>query len=134
MRRLLRPVFALLGLASLAVGIIGIAIPLVPTTPFLLLAAFFFARSSDRFLAWMLDNRWFGGYIRAYREGRGLPLREKAIAIALLWLTIGFSVLMVIEHPWGRVILVSIAAAVTAHLMLMATYRRGTSGRPEAGG
>lgn len=117
--------YALIGLGFLCVGLalIGVFLPLLPTTPFLLLAAFFFARSSDRFYRWLHTNRWFGSYLSNYRSGRGIPLREKVITIGLLWLVIGLSAAFAVTNGWVRAGLVTIAIAVTAHLVRTKTYR-----------
>lgn len=100
----------------MALGVIGIFLPLVPTTPFLLLAAFLFDRSSPRFHSWLLSNRWFGEYIRSYREGRGISARQKAGTIAILWPTIllGMWFAPVI---WSRAAMLAIAIGVTAYLL-----------------
>lgn len=102
---------------------IGIFIPVLPTTPFLLLAVFFFARSSDRAHRWLLHNRWFGGYIRRYHEGRGIALRDKIITITLLWLTILLSAFLLVENDWVRLVMAVIASGVTTHLVRTKTYR-----------
>lgn len=110
-------------LGSLCVGLalIGTVIPVLPTTPFLLLAAFFYARSSQRFYSWLTTNRWFGEYIRNYREGRGLPLRHKVITIALVWLSIGSAALLAVSSWWMRAVLLVIALGVTIHLVKIKT-------------
>ncbi len=102
-------------------GVIGIVVPLLPTTPFLLLAAYCYARSSPRLLHWMLTNRWCGEYIRKYREGRGIPLRQKVITLGILWLTICYGALAVAEKLWLRGLLFGIAVAVSAHLLRVKT-------------
>lgn len=111
------------GVVCVVLGFLGILLPVLPTTPFLLLAAFLFARSSDRFLNWLVTNRWFGAYIRNYREGRGMPAREKAIAIVSLWVTIGLSSVYFVSSWWVRLILIAIATAVTVHLLRINTYK-----------
>jgi uncharacterized membrane protein YbaN (DUF454 family) len=121
-------IFITAGVICLIFGLVGIFIPVLPTTPFLLLAAYLFARSSERALQWLLDNRWFGSYIRNYREGKGMTARQKAITLALLWLTIGVSIIFVTDNGWIRVILIAIATGVTTHLMRMKTYRRQNEG------
>lgn len=125
----LRPVIrgALIAVGSLAValGTLGIFLPLLPTTPFLLLAAFCYARSSQRFYDWLLNNRWFGDYIRNYREGRGVALRHKVMALVLLWGTIGYSVWGVVGNAAIRLLLLGIAAGVTVHLLWIKTHRPG---------
>lgn len=127
-RTSLRPVIrgALIAIGSLAValGALGIFLPLLPTTPFLLLAAFCYARSSRRFYDWLLNNHWFGAYIRNYREGRGIALRHKIVALTLLWSTIGYSVVFATEKFWLRLLLIAIATGVTTHLLWIKTYRK----------
>lgn len=122
MTRLLRPLLIAAGTLCVALGVLGIFLPLLPTTPFLLLAAACYARSSRRMLNWLNHNRWFGAYIRNWREGRGIPLRDKIIAIAAIWITIGLTVIFFVEQTWARVVLLAIALAVTAHLLRMPTF------------
>jgi hypothetical protein len=105
------------GTISVALGVLGVFLPLLPTTPFLLLAAACYARSSEKLYDWLLGNRWFGRYIRNYREGNGIPLRRAAVAIALLWLTIGYTAIVAVSLWWVRLILVAIAGGVTVHLV-----------------
>jgi len=124
MNRMVKGILIAGGSLSVALGVIGIFFPVLPTTPFLLLAAFCYARSSQRFYDWLLNNRWFGDYIRNYREGRGIPLTEKILAISSLWLTIGFSVLCVVQNMWVKLLLLSIAVGVTIHLVRIKTLRK----------
>jgi hypothetical protein len=70
-----------------------------------------------------MTNRWFGEYIRNYREGRGIPLKQKVLTIALLWVTIGYAAGFVVPQWWLRLILVGIASGVTIHLIRTKTYR-----------
>ena len=123
MRPLLRYLLVSLGLMAVALGVVGIFLPILPTTPFLLLAAFLFARSSERFYRWLHTNRWFGGYLSNYREGRGLPAREKAMTILALWLAIGLSAAFALSSLWPRAGLAAIAVAVTVHLLRIPTFR-----------
>ena len=101
----------------MALGVLGIVLPLLPTTPFLLLGAACYARSSEKLYDWLLGNRWFGRYIRNYREGKGIPLRRAAAAIALLWLTIGYAAFVAVSQWWIRLLLLAIAGGVTVHLV-----------------
>ncbi len=104
-----------LGTLSLAIGIVGIFTPILPTTPFLLLAAACYLRSSQRFYRWLMNNRVFGGYIRNYTEGRGIPLRLKLFTIALLWITIGISIWLTAN--WiVTIVLLAVAVGVTLHI------------------
>jgi uncharacterized membrane protein YbaN (DUF454 family) len=107
------------GTISVAIGIVGIFIPLLPTTPFLLLAAACYLRSSERFYHWLLNNRLFGTYIRNYVEGRGMPAKIKIFTIALLWITIGVSLGITSPNIVVKIILGLIAIGVTLHIILI---------------
>ena len=115
------------GTIFLGFGIIGIFLPILPTTPFLLLSAACYARSSQRFYNWLMNNRWFGKYIKNYREGRGVPFKFKVITISLLWITILSSIYFVINHFWIEIILIIIAIGVTIHILTIKTYKRKIS-------
>jgi uncharacterized membrane protein YbaN (DUF454 family) len=110
------------GTLSAGLGIIGVVVPILPTTPFLLLAAACYMRSSERFYRWLTNNRVFGAYVRNYIEGRGMPVRIKISTILLLWLTIGLSMTFAIQSPVIRIVLLCVAAGVTTHIALI----RGT--------
>jgi uncharacterized membrane protein YbaN (DUF454 family) len=110
------------GTLCVCLAVLGIFLPILPTTPFLLLAAYLYARSSERFLHWLLTNQLFGAYIDHYRQGLGMPRREKILTVIALWLTIGFSALHVVQAMWLRVLLGAIAAGVTVHLARIPTY------------
>ena len=97
--------------------------PLLPTTPFLLLAAACYLRSSQRFYNWLLGNRLLGSYIKNYLEGKGMPLRAKIFSISLLWITIGYSVIFVVEALPIRVVLALIAIGVTTHILHIRTFK-----------
>jgi uncharacterized membrane protein YbaN (DUF454 family) len=117
------PLLIVFGTLCVALGVLGIFLPILPTTPFLLLAAACYARSSNRFYQWLLDNRWFGEYIRNYREGKGIPLRQKIFTLTLLWLTIGYAVLSVLTRWQIKLILLGIAVGVTIHLVKIKTFQ-----------
>ena len=130
LNRPLRYFLIALGFTAVGLAIIGIFVPILPTTPFLLLAAFFFGRSSPRFYGWLHTNRWFGAYLTNYREGRGLPLREKALTIAALWVAILLSATLALSSWWARGGLAVIAVAVTVHLLRILTFRPPPEGVP----
>ncbi len=111
----IRRVLIVAGFLFVGLGILGIFLPVLPTTPFLLLAAACFARSSQKFYNWLLNNRWFGRYIRNYREGKGIPLRVKIITISLLWVTILISAYFV-SIIYVRIFLILVAIGVTIHV------------------
>ena len=107
------------GTLCAGLGIIGMFVPILPTTPFLLLAAACYMRSSERFYRWLTNNRVFGAYVRNYLEGRGMPIRIKLVTILLLWLAIGLSITFAVESLVIRIILISIAVGVTVHIALI---------------
>jgi hypothetical protein len=130
----LRILLLVVGTMSVIAGLIGILLPLVPTTPFLLLAAWCFARSSPRFYRLLLGNRWLGPYIRNYREGRGLTMAAKVSTLVVLWLAIASTVWFIAPMPWARVVLLTIATGVTIYLLrLPTTTAEASQTRAEAG-
>lgn len=111
------------GTLSLLLGAVGIFFPVLPTTPFLLLSAACYARSSVRLHSWLLNTRIFGSYIRDYQEGRGVSLRHKIAALVLLWLSIGYAAGFAVSRTWLRILLLGIAAGVTIHLCKLKTRK-----------
>ena len=116
--------FASCGVLSVVLATIGIVVPLLPTTPFLLLATACFLRSSDRLYQWLITHRWFGTYIRNYREYRALTLRTKIVTVAVLWITLGFTIGLLLDNLVVRVLLVLIGAGVTVHVLRYRTLTR----------
>ena len=91
---LIRAVWLTVGLLSLAAGAVGIILPGLPTTPFILLSAFCFARSSDRFLSWLTNSECFGPIIREWQENRALPSRKvKIYAVSFALICFGASII-----------------------------------------
>jgi uncharacterized membrane protein YbaN (DUF454 family) len=88
-----RAVFATLGMLSVALGIIGVFVPGLPTTVFVIAASYLFARSSPTLEAWLERNRWLGPSLQRFREARGMPRRAKAVALVSMWTGIGVSVI-----------------------------------------
>jgi len=111
------------GILFTTIGMAGIFLPLLPTTPFLILAAACFIRSSDRLYKWLLSNRIFGNYLKNYLERKGIPLGVKIFTISLLWFTILLSAFFFTHLFWIRILLIIIAAAVTLHLLMIKTHR-----------
>jgi uncharacterized membrane protein YbaN (DUF454 family) len=118
---LLRGFWIVVGTLSTGLGLVGIFVPVLPTTPFLLLAAFCFARSSAPFYRRLMSSRWVGPYLRNYREGGGMTRRDKAITLIALWLAIGTSALWGVPSPAGRAVLLTVAGAVTFHILRIKT-------------
>jgi len=112
------------GTFFLFLGIIGIVIPLLPTTPFLLLAAACYIRGSEKFYNWLIKKKWVGKYIKNYQEGRGVPLNVKIISIIVLWLTIIISSIIIVSNFIIQIILFIIAIGVTIHIIKIKTFDR----------
>lgn len=119
--RVIKAVLLLTGTISLGLGILGMLLPVLPTTPFLLLSAAAYARGSKRFYNWLMANKWFGPTIRSYREGKGIPRKTKITAIAMMWTSILSSVIFFIDNVYLKGLLVVIAIAVTWHLLVIKT-------------
>lgn len=111
------------GTFFVVIGTIGIFLPVLPTTPFLLLAAWCYARSSERYYKWLISNKWFGDYIRNYQEGKGIPLKIKIFAISFLWITILVTVYFFVMNIYFRIILILIAIGVTIHILTIQTLK-----------
>ncbi len=105
------------GTFFLSLGAIGIVVPLLPTTPFLLLAASCYFRGSVRMYNWMLTNRYFGTLLRNYRDGKGIPLRTRIATIVLLWTVIGFSATIMTDSMIVRTVLLLVAFGVSIHIL-----------------
>ncbi|MEM5775593.1 MAG: YbaN family protein [Anaerolineaceae bacterium] len=110
-----------LGLFFVALGAIGAVLPVMPTTVFLLLAAYFFGRSSDRLYGWLIRSRWLGDYIRHYREGTGITRRKKIETIVLLWISLTLGAIFVMHTWWGRGLLLAVAIGVSWHILAIKT-------------
>lgn len=113
--------FVALGFISLGLAVLGIFLPILPTTPFLLLSAYFFAKSSPKHYNWLLSTKRFGKIIRDYRERKGVVLPIKIYAISLLWLTILISVVFVVDIIYLDILLLTIATVVTYHILKLKT-------------
>jgi len=121
MKKLTQTLLIGLGMLCVALALLGLFLPVLPTTPFLLLAAFLFARSSERALRWLLNNPWFGAIIRNYRAGRGMTLLNKVITLVSLWLTITLTAVFVVDSLWVRIVLGLVAAGVSTHILRIKT-------------
>ncbi|EGH17839.1 hypothetical protein Pgy4_33326, partial [Pseudomonas savastanoi pv. glycinea str. race 4] len=118
--RSVRYLLIAVGWLSVVSGVIGIFLPVLPTTPFLLLAAACFARSSPSFYHWLVDHPRLGPWIRDYLEGNGIPLKGKVYAIGLMWLSISLSCYL-IAQPWARAFMLTSAVLVTIYIIRQKT-------------
>ncbi len=113
------------GVLAVGLGIVGLFLPLLPTTPFLLLAAACFVRSSDTLYEWLTNHRWFGRYIKNYREHRATTRMTKIVTLVLLWGTIGYTALVVVDGWQLRSLLFAVALGVTIHVLSLGTIAGG---------
>ena len=118
-------VLAILGSISFGLAVAGIFLPLLPTTPLLLLAAALWLRSSARLHDWLINHRIFGEYIRNFKVHRAIPLRVKIYATTLVWLTIGYCIFVVVnEYWWAQVLMALLATAITWHILSYKTLKK----------
>lgn len=110
-----RTIYKFLGIMFMTVGIIGVFLPVFPTTPFILLAAWFFFNSSPRLFMWLINNRFLGLQLYIYLKYRSIELRSKISAMLFLW-TSGAVTMQFIERPHVKMIMFFIFTAVTIHV------------------
>jgi uncharacterized membrane protein YbaN (DUF454 family) len=113
------------GTAALLLAALGVVLPVLPTVPFLLVAAYCYARSSQRFYRWLVGNRLFGPPLCRYLRGEGVSFGVRLGSVALLWTVILLTVFLAGLPLWARILLLVVAAGVTVHL---ATLRGGPGG------
>lgn len=113
---LVRWLLLVAGTACVALGLIGLFLPVLPTTPFMLLAAACYARASRRFYDWLLSNRTFGPMIHEWRKHRSIPYRTKIGAIVLMGVTLALSIVLFVEPQWLRVVLAILGIALAVWL------------------
>lgn len=113
----LKYILAILGLVSLFLGILGIFIPLLPTTPFLLLSAALFMKSSTRLYNWLINHKYLGKYLQNYIQHRAISTKSKITTISLLWITITLSIFFIVDKLIFKILLLAIAIAVTVHIL-----------------
>jgi hypothetical protein len=123
--RWMRGVFLVAGSLCVGLGLIGLFLPLLPTTPFLLLAAACYARGSRRFYDWLLANRTFGPLINEWRRHRAIPYRTKISAIALMSLTLGISIVFFVPVLWVKLLLAAMGLGLAIWM-----YRMPSRDRP----
>ena len=112
------------GSVSLALAVLGVFLPLLPTTPFLLLASACYVRSSERLHGWLMGNRLLGGYIRNFKERRGVPLRAKVVTVVILWLPLIYSIYR-LDLFWLEALLVLMGLTWTVLIFRMKSRRGG---------
>lgn len=119
----MRYILAFLGSVSLVLGIIGIFVPMLPTTPFLLLTAALYFRSSPRLYAWLMNHPRLGTYIRNFRENKAIPLRVKIISVTLVWGTLLYCAFGIAHEWWLRILFLLLATGITIHILHYKTLK-----------
>lgn len=112
------------GLVAVGLGLLGMFLPLLPTTPFLLLAAALFFRSSPRLYAWLLGHRTLGPYIRNFREHRAIPLHTKVVSVSLVWITLLYCAFGMGLPVWASVLFLLLATAISWHILSYKTLKK----------
>lgn len=112
------------GSVCLALAVLGVFLPLLPTTPFLLLASACYVRSSERLHGWLMGNRLLGGYIRNFQERRGIPLRGRVVTVVLLWLPLLYSVYR-LDLLWVELLLVVMGLTWSVLILRMKAVKGG---------
>ena len=112
------------GFTSLSMGLIGIFVPVLPTTPFLILSAACFLKSSDMLYKWLIHNKIFGKYINNYLKFKAISLKSKIVSIVLLWSVILCSIFFYINFFWIKILLLFIALSVTIHILKIRTLTK----------
>ncbi len=118
-----KAILIFVGTVCVGLGVLGMFLPLLPTTVFLLMGAYCYSKSSERFHNWLLTNKLCGKYISNYKSGRGITLLQKISTIAVLWASIAFSVWMMNGKLWVSVLLAAVAVGVSVHILWLKTNR-----------
>src|SRR5512145_563098 len=118
--RVMKALLFACGTLCVVLGVIGILLPLMPTTVFLLLAAACYARSSDRFYRKLVEHPWLGSYLQ---QSRGLTVRQKATILGMLWVGLGATMVWTTQALSLRIVLAAIGLAVTLHVVRLPAFR-----------
>lgn len=120
--RLKKGFYVVLGTLALSLGFIGLFLPVIPTTPLVLVAAACYMRGSKRLHGWLLESKWFGETIRTYQAGQGLRKATKVRAIGLMWLVIMISAFFYVDSLLVRLVMFGTAIWATRYLYRLPTY------------
>ena len=101
---IIKALWVIAGSVFVVLGAFGVILPGLPTTPFLILAAACYIRSSQRLYDWLIANKTFGPYLRDYREGKGIPKRAKKIALIMMTIFVGYAVLFALDDLFVRIV------------------------------
>ncbi len=121
--RSLRIALIIIGWVCVALGVIGIFLPVMPTTVFLLIAAACFARSSEKFYIWLLTNKYLGKFVLDYREKRGMTLKSKLIAVTALIVVLGYTIIFAVNLIWLKILLTLVLIGVASYILSLKTVK-----------
>ena len=113
----------ILGSISLVLGVIGIFLPLLPTTPLLLLSAALYVRSSEKMYQWLIHHKYLGTYIRNFREHRAIPLRAKIISVSMVWISLIYCSITISENLWIKAMFIVLAIGISWHILSYKTLK-----------
>jgi uncharacterized membrane protein YbaN (DUF454 family) len=117
LKKLVKTLFLFIGIVSLVLGFIGIFLPLLPTTPFILLAAYCFAKSSERFHRYIMQHKLFGRMVTDFYEKKVISTKHKIIALTLMWTTLSLSVIFFMPYIWVKLVVLGIGVSVSVYLL-----------------
>ena len=118
---LLKGFVLFVGWLAVVLGVLGIFLPILPTTPFLLLAAACFLRTSPRFYGWLIHHPQLGKYVIYYLDGKGVPLKAKVYTILMIWATMLLTAFVLVDKPIVKIILPLIGLAVSIYILRLPT-------------
>jgi len=124
MKTIKNTILVISGIVFILLGVIGIFLPLLPTTPFLLLAAACFIRSSKKRYEWLINHKFLGVYIKNYIEHRAITLKTKIATLVMLWISITISAFVFVKIWWIRFVIYLIILGVTVHILKLKTLKK----------
>ena len=122
--KVVKYLLVIIGLISLGLGILGIFLPLLPTTPFLLLSAGLFMKSSKRLYNWLMNHKYLGKHLQNYLHHKTISVKTKISSLTLLWLTILSTTFYFVDKLIIKIVLLAIATAVTVHILTFKSKRK----------
>ena len=120
----MRILYIIWGSLSLALGILGIFLPVLPTTPFLLLSAAMYMRGSQQLYDWLMAHKHLGPYIKNFREYKALPMRVKVVSVSMVWATLLYCAFFVAKEWWWSAMFIVVATGVTIHILSYKTLKK----------
>lgn len=120
---IIRYAYLVSGILLVAIGVIGIFLPLLPTTIFLILASACFVKSSPKANEWLKNNKYLGPYLKNYQEKNGLTIKSKIFTLIFLWISILASAIFLTNEFYIKMILLAIAVGVSFHILSIKTKK-----------